>query len=121
MRISDWSSDVCSSDLPRRSGRAAGQGRLQVSFAVCSGAIPAMPEPKPTILAAAAARPRPEFPAGVPRATYGMNDGENGKNILVTGEPALLSDTEYVTPGKTQPFPHLHHRYIQSGRGKAST
>src|SRR3546814_6660852 len=72
---------------PHRSGRAAGQGRLQVSFAVCSGAIPAVPERNPAILAAAAARPRPEFPAGVPMASYGMNDVQNGMKILVNGDP----------------------------------
>src|SRR3546814_459846 len=113
MRISDWSSDVCSSDL---SGRAAGQGRLQVSFAVCSGAIPAVPERNPAILAAAAARPRPEFPAGVPMASYGMNDVKNGMKILVNGDPAIIVDTEYVKPGKGQAFTRVKYRMIKSGR-----
>src|SRR3546814_6669549 len=101
---------------PRRSGRAAGQGRLQVSFAVCSGAIPAVPERNPAILAAAAARPRPEFPAGVPMASYGMNDVKNGMKILVNGDPALIVDTEYVKPGKGQAFTRVKYTKIQSGR-----
>src|SRR3546814_9724030 len=113
MRISDWSSDVCSSDL---SGRAAGQVRLQVSFAVCAGAIPAVPERNPAILAAAAARPRPEFPAGVPMASYGMNDVKNGMKILVNGDPAIIVDTEYVKPGKGQAFTRVKYRMIKSGR-----
>src|SRR3546814_8750222 len=60
MRISDWSSDVCSSDL--------------------------------------------------------MNDVKNGMKILVNGEPAIISDTEYVKPGKGQAFTRIKFRMIKSGR-----
>src|SRR3546814_18705191 len=113
MRISDWSSDVCSSDL---SGRAAGQGRLQVSFAVCSGAIPAVPERNPAILAAAAARHRPEFPAGVPMASYGMNDVKNGLKNMVNDEQAIIDDNEYGKPGEGQEYTHMKNRMTKSGR-----
>src|SRR3546814_4009432 len=75
-----------------------------------------MPEPNPTILAAAAARPRPEFPAGVPMASYGMNDVKNGMKILVNGDPAIIVDTEYVKPGKGQAFTRVKYRMIKSGR-----
>src|SRR3546814_12509519 len=34
MRISDWSSDVCSSDLPARSGRAADPKQQRALFSV---------------------------------------------------------------------------------------
>src|SRR3546814_10124268 len=75
-----------------------------------------MPEPNPTILAAAAARPRPEFPAGVPMASYGMNDVKNGMKSLVNGDPAIIVDTEYVKPGKGQAFTRVKYRMNKSGR-----
>ena len=49
-------------------------------------------------------------------ASYGMNDVKNGMKILVNGEPAIISDTEYVKPGKGQAFTRIKFRMIKSGR-----
>ena len=49
-------------------------------------------------------------------ASYGMNDVKNGMKILVNNEPAVISDTEYVKPGKGQAFTRLKYRFIKSGR-----
>jgi elongation factor P len=35
-------------------------------------------------------------------ATYGMNDVKNGMKILVNNEPAIITETDYVKPGKRQ-------------------
>ncbi len=42
-------------------------------------------------------------------ASYGMNDVKNGMKILVNAEPAVITDTEYVKPGKG---PSLYTRQI---------
>lgn len=49
-------------------------------------------------------------------ATYGMNDVKNGLKILVNGEPCIITDTEYVKPGKGQAFTRIKYRFIKSGR-----
>jgi elongation factor P len=49
-------------------------------------------------------------------ASYGMNDVKNGMKILVNGEPCIISDTEYVKPGKGQAFTRVKYRFIKSGR-----
>src|SRR5690606_6606001 len=59
---------------------------------------------------------RPKFPAGVPMASYGMNDVKNGMKILVNGDPAIITDTEYVKPGKGQAFTRVKYRMIKSLR-----
>ncbi len=38
-------------------------------------------------------------------ASYGMNDVKNGMKILVNAEPAVITDTEYVKPGRAKPLP----------------
>jgi len=49
-------------------------------------------------------------------ATYGMNDVKNGLKILVNGEPCVITETEYVKPGKGQAFTRIKYRFIKSGR-----
>ncbi len=49
-------------------------------------------------------------------ATYGMNDVKNGMKILVNNEPCIITDTEYVKPGKGQAFTRVKYRNIKSGR-----
>ena len=49
-------------------------------------------------------------------ASYGMNDVKNGLKIIVNGEPCVITDTEYVKPGKGQAFTRIKYRFIKSGR-----
>ncbi|MFC7521545.1 elongation factor P [Xanthomonas populi] len=49
-------------------------------------------------------------------ATVGMNDVKNGMKILVNNEPAVITETEYVKPGKGQAFTRMKYRFIRSGR-----
>ncbi len=35
-------------------------------------------------------------------ASSGMNDVKNGMKILINAEPAIITDTAYVKPGKGQ-------------------
>ncbi len=49
-------------------------------------------------------------------ASYGMNDVKNGLKIIVNGEPCVITDTEYVKPGKGQAFTRIKYRFIRSGR-----
>src|SRR5690606_327274 len=54
--------------------------------------------------------------AGASMATLGMNDVKTGQKILVNNEPAIITDTEYVKPGKGQAFTRVKYRQIRSGR-----
>ena len=49
-------------------------------------------------------------------ASYGMNDVKNGMKILVNHEPCVITETEYVKPGKGQAFTRIKYRFIKSGR-----
>ena len=49
-------------------------------------------------------------------ASYGMNDVKNGMKIIVNAEPCVITDTEYVKPGKGQAFTRMKYRFIKSGR-----
>ena len=49
-------------------------------------------------------------------ATYGMNDVKNGMKILVNNDPCIITDTEYVKPGKGQAFTRVKYRNIKTGR-----
>src|SRR5690606_20701355 len=49
-------------------------------------------------------------------ASYGMNDVKKGMKIIVNGEPCVITDTEYVKPGKGQAVTRVQYRYIKSGR-----
>ncbi len=49
-------------------------------------------------------------------ATLGMNDVKNGQKILVNNDPCVITDTEYVKPGKGQAFTRVKYRSIKTGR-----
>ncbi|MDX1549640.1 MAG: elongation factor P [Lysobacter spongiicola] len=49
-------------------------------------------------------------------ASYGMNDVKNGMKILVNNDPCVITDTEYVKPGKGQAFTRVKYRSIKTGR-----
>ena len=49
-------------------------------------------------------------------ASLGMNDVKNGQKILVNNEPAIITETDYVKPGKGQAFTRVRYRLIKSGR-----
>ncbi|MCA0394744.1 MAG: elongation factor P [Proteobacteria bacterium] len=49
-------------------------------------------------------------------ASLGMNDVKNGQKILVNNEPAVITETDYVKPGKGQAFTRVRYRLIKSGR-----
>ena len=53
-------------------------------------------------------------------ATLGMNDVKNGQKILVNNEPAVITDTEYVKPGKGQAFTRVKFRQIKSAACRKS-
>ncbi|OBU70507.1 elongation factor P [Stenotrophomonas maltophilia] len=54
-------------------------------------------------------------------ASYGMNDVKNGMKILVNNQPAVITDTEYVKPGKGQAFTRVKYRLIKDGRTQEIT
>ena len=47
---------------------------------------------------------------------YGMNDVKNGMKIIVNNEPCVITDTEYVKPGKGQAFTRVKYRNLKTGR-----
>lgn len=49
-------------------------------------------------------------------ASLGMNDVKNGQKILVNNDPCVITETEYVKPGKGQAFTRIKYRNIKSGR-----
>ena len=49
-------------------------------------------------------------------ASYGMNDVKTGQKILVNNEPCVITETEYVKPGKGQAFTRIKYRNLKSGR-----
>jgi elongation factor P len=49
-------------------------------------------------------------------ASYGMNDVKNGAKILVNNEPCVITETEFIKPGKGQAFTRIKYRFIKSGR-----
>ena len=49
-------------------------------------------------------------------ATLGMNDVKTGQKILVNNDPCIITETEYVKPGKGQAFTRNKYRSIKSGR-----
>ena len=49
-------------------------------------------------------------------ATLGMNDVKNGQKILVNNDPCIITETEYVKPGKGQAFTRMKFRNIRNGR-----
>ena len=49
-------------------------------------------------------------------ASYGMNDVKTGMKILVNRDPCVITETEYVKPGKGQAFTRIKYRNIKTGR-----
>ena len=49
-------------------------------------------------------------------ASLGMNDVNTGQKILVNNDPCVITETEYVKPGKGQAFTRIKYRNIKSGR-----
>ncbi len=49
-------------------------------------------------------------------ATLGMNDVKSGQKILVNSEPSIITETDYVKPGKGQAFTRVRYRQIRTGR-----
>ncbi len=49
-------------------------------------------------------------------ASLGLNDVKNGQKIIVNSEPCVITDCEYVKPGKGQAFTRIKYRFIKSGR-----
>jgi len=49
-------------------------------------------------------------------ASYGLNDVKNGLKILINNDPCVITETEYVKPGKGQAFTRIKYRSIKSGR-----
>ena len=49
-------------------------------------------------------------------ATLGMNDVKTGQKILINNDPCIITEAEYVKPGKGQAFTRLKYRFIKSGR-----
>ena len=49
-------------------------------------------------------------------ASLGMNDVKTGQKILVNNDPCVITETEYVKPGKGQAFTRMKYRLIRSGR-----
>lgn len=54
-------------------------------------------------------------------ASLGMNDVKTGQKILVNNEPCIISETDYVKPGKGQAFTRVRYRIIRSGRVQEMT
>ena len=50
-------------------------------------------------------------------ASLGMNDVKNGQKILVNNDPCVITDTEYVKPGKG---PCLYAEAEQLSRGQST-
>ncbi len=49
-------------------------------------------------------------------ATLGMNDVKSGQKILTNNDPCVITDCEYVKPGKGQAFTRIKFRNIKNGR-----
>ena len=49
-------------------------------------------------------------------AAFGMNDVKPGSKILVNRDPCVITEAEYVKPGKGQAFTRIKYRFIKSGR-----
>src|SRR3546814_14098091 len=77
MRISDWSSDLCSSDLPLRlARRASAVLLLSASISACSGAEPPVP---PDRLDAVSPPASPAFPGAIGYGA-GSKGGRGGRS-----------------------------------------
>ena len=49
-------------------------------------------------------------------ATLGLNDVKTGQKILINNDPCVITECEYVKPGKGQAFTRIKFRNIKNGR-----
>ena len=49
-------------------------------------------------------------------ATLGLNDVKTGKKILHNGDPWIITEADFIKPGKGQAFTRIKFRNIKSGR-----
>ena len=49
-------------------------------------------------------------------ANLGLNDVKTGQKILINNEPCVITEAEYVKPGKGQAFTRIKYRSIKTGR-----
>lgn len=54
-------------------------------------------------------------------ASYGLNDVKNGLKIIVDGDPWIISDAEFIKPGKGQAFTRIKLRNLLNGRTTEKT
>ena len=54
-------------------------------------------------------------------ASLGMNDVKTGQKILVNNDPCVITETEYVKPGKGQAFTRIRVRNLKNGRTTEKT
>ena len=54
-------------------------------------------------------------------ASLGMNDVKTGQKILVNNDPCVITETEYVKPGKGQAFTRIRIRNLKDGRTTEQT
>ena len=54
-------------------------------------------------------------------ATYGLNDVKNGLKILINNDPCVITDTDFIKPGKGQAFTRVKYRSIKTGRTQEIT
>ena len=54
-------------------------------------------------------------------ASYGMNDVKPGSKILVNRDPCVITEAEYVKPGKGQAFTRIRIRNLKDGRTTEQT
>jgi elongation factor P len=49
-------------------------------------------------------------------ATLGLNDVKTGRKILHNGDPWLITEADFVKPGKGQAFTRIRIRNLKDGR-----
>ena len=54
-------------------------------------------------------------------ATYDLNGVKNGLKIIVEGDPYIITDAEFVKPGKGQAFTRIKIRNLLNGRTTEKT
>lgn len=54
-------------------------------------------------------------------ANYGLNDVKNGVKILMDGDPYIVSNAEFIKPGKGQAFTRIKLRNLVNGRTTEKT
>src|SRR3546814_9914420 len=92
MRISDWSSDVCSSDLIALAERAAAAGASYIAF----GAFFVSPT-KPQARRASLELLRASTALGVPRVAIGGINPDNAEPLVRAGADLLARSEEHTS------------------------